>query len=394
MKKAISLILCAALLAAALSGCGGLGEDVDLGLESPAASAEPSPEATEAPESTPGAEESPAAAHDWQALWNSHDMDELVLTVDGSEVLWDEYFYWVYMNVSNFEASYGQVDYSQELAEGLTYGDYVLSVVDQYATQYHALLVGAEEMGISLTDEDREYLDEQVQQFITTNCGEGATDEEFEEYLAADCLTRRMFDFMNETSLLHQRVWIDTYGLNGELYPEEDALAWGDGEGYTTVKHILILTQDEEGNALDEAGKAEKLAEAEALLEQLRPLSGSAEIESEFDALMQENSEDPGLASYPDGYCYVPGTMYAEFEDAAAALGDYEVSDIVESTSGYHIILRLPLSVDDVLFDYGYSLRYVAAQLDFNNLVTGWVEEAELEATELYENFNLVDFLA
>ena len=31
-----------------------------------------------------------------------------------------------------------------------------------------------------------------------------------------------------------------------------------------TVKHILVLTQDEEGNALDDAAKEEKLAQARA----------------------------------------------------------------------------------------------------------------------------------
>ena len=392
MKKAISLILCAALFVSALSGCGGLGEEVDLGLEN-TASPEPSPESTEAPSSTPGSGDEEPADRDWQALWHSHDMDEVVLTVDGSDVLWDEYFYWIYSNVSDFEAMYGQVDYGAELAEGMTYGDYIMSVVDQYAEQYHALLKGAEELGVSLTDEDWDYLDEQVELYIETYCGEGTTDEEFEELLSESCLTRRMFDFMNETSMLHQRLWIDVYGANGELYPAESALSWGDEQGYTTVKHILILTQDEEGNALDEAAKAEKLAQAEELLSQLEPLSGSEEIETEFDTLMNENSEDPGLASYPGGYCYVPGTMYAEFEDAAAALGDYEVSGIVESTSGYHIILRLPLSVDDVLFDYGYGLGYVAAQLDFNDLISGWVEDAETVPTELYTDFDLAAFL-
>ena len=122
MKKAISLILCTALFVFALSGCGGLGEEVDLGLEN-TASPEPSPESTEAPSSTPGSGDEESADRDWQALWHSHDMDEVVLTVDGSDVLWDEYFYWIYSNVSDFEAMYGQVDYGAELAEGMTYGD-------------------------------------------------------------------------------------------------------------------------------------------------------------------------------------------------------------------------------------------------------------------------------
>ena len=387
MKKILSLLLVSALLLTALAACGAGGEDVGL-IESP----EPSAEESAEPVSSPEASEAPA--HDWDALRDTHDADELVMTVDGSEVLWDEFFYWLYMNVSSFESTYGAVDYTSELTEGMTYADYMLMMAEQYAITFHSLGAEAAAEGIALTDEDRAYLDEVVQQSITANCGEDGTEEDFEEYLAGQYLTRRVFDFVNETTLLNQRVWIDLYGENGELYPEADALSWGSGQGYVNVKHILVLTQDDEGNALDEAAKAEKLAEAEEMLDTLQPLSGSAEIEAEFDTLMQENSEDPGLASNPDGYCYTPGTMYAEFEDAAAELGDYEVSGIVESTSGYHIILRLPLSVDTVLFDYGYDLRYVAAQMAFNDLVNGWAAGAEVTYSELYDGFDAAAFLA
>lgn len=390
MKKTLSLLLAAAMLLAALSACGAGGEDVEL-IESPEPSAEAEATPPAEPEASPEASAEPA--HDWQALLASRDADEVMMTVDGSDVTWDEFFYWLYVNVDSFEASYGQMDYSTELTEGMTYADYMKMLSEQYAVAYHSLNVQAAAEGYALTDEDRESLDEAVRQTIVNNCGEDGTEEDFEEFLAGQMLTRRVFDFVNETTLLNQRVWIDRYGAAGELYPEADAISWGEGQGYVTVKHILVLTQDEEGNALDDAAKEEKLAQAEGLLEQLRPLSGSEEVVELFDELMQENSEDPGLASYPNGYCYMPGTMYAEFEDAATALGEYEVSDIVESTSGYHIILRLPLSKDDILFNYGYNLQYVAAQMDFGELVNGWAADAEVVYEPAYEELDIAGML-
>ena len=121
MKKTLSLLLAAAMLLAALSACGAGGEDVEL-IESPEPSAEA--EATPAePESSPEASAEPA--HDWQALLASRAAAEVMMTVDGSDVTWDEFFYWLYVNVDSFEASYGQIDYSTELTEGMTYADYM-----------------------------------------------------------------------------------------------------------------------------------------------------------------------------------------------------------------------------------------------------------------------------
>ena len=64
---------------------------------------------------------------------------------------------------------------------------------------------------------------------------------------------------------------------------------------------------------------------------------------------MKELSEDPGSAYYPEGYTFTEGRMVPEFENAAKALEDYAVSDIVETAYGYHVLLRLPLKADAVV---------------------------------------------
>lgn len=70
---------------------------------------------------------------------------------------------------------------------------------------------------------------------------------------------------------------------------------------------------------------------------------------SDFDTLMKEYSEDPGLASYPDGYVFVTGQFVPEFENTVKELKVNKVSNVVKSDSGYHIIKRLALPEFDEL---------------------------------------------
>ena len=78
------------------------------------------------------------------------------------------------------------------------------------------------------------------------------------------------------------------------------------------------------------------------LLAQLR---ASDDPLATFDALADKYGEDPGRAANPQGYTFTHGTMVEPFDAAARALGENEISDVVESEYGCHIILRRPLDI-------------------------------------------------
>jgi len=96
------------------------------------------------------------------------------------------------------------------------------------------------------------------------------------------------------------------------------------------ASHILI-------NAAKDAPAADKeraKAKAEALLAAVRKKPSS------FAELAKQNSQDAGSASKGgDLDFFARGTMVKAFEDAAFALKKSEISDLVESEFGYHIIL-------------------------------------------------------
>jgi foldase protein PrsA len=97
------------------------------------------------------------------------------------------------------------------------------------------------------------------------------------------------------------------------------------------AKHILISTVDENGNPLSDDKKAELKKVVDDIYNQIKK-------GADFDLLMNEFGEDPGVKSNPDGYVFTKGDMVKEFEEAAYALEVGQVSEPVLSDYGYHII--------------------------------------------------------
>lgn len=143
---------------------------------------------------------------------------------------------------------------------------------------------------------------------------------------------------------------------------------------YVCAKHILItfpedIAKDENGNITDEAKKAETLAKAQAVLERVK--NGE-----DFDALIKECGEDPGMQQQPDGYCFKKGDMVEPFETATYALEVGGVSDIVETSYGYHIIKRIELDSPALKNSDVYQSKYNAYQQEVGQELYSKLEEA------------------
>lgn len=97
--------------------------------------------------------------------------------------------------------------------------------------------------------------------------------------------------------------------------------------GQVKASHILITVDPK----ADEAQKADALKKCEEIQKKV-------EKGDDFAALAKESSQCPSSASGGDLGFFGPGQMAKPFEDAAFALKPGEVSDIVETRFGYHII--------------------------------------------------------
>jgi len=342
-----------------------------------------------------------------ERLYASHQPDEVVMTINGKDVTWKEYFYFVNANantVSSYLSSmqaYGlAADWEDELSEGETYLDYVTNYTEDVIRQMITIESIAEENGASITVEDQQAMDAEAESTKVAVCGEGATDEDFDAFLAQQYMDRAFYDRIGRVNYLYQNGFTAIYGENGALVSDEDALSYLEGMGYMSVNHILYLTTDmSTGEELDAATVEDKLAGAQQMSEYLKTLEveSQEELVARFVELKAQECEDTGKTAYPNGYVFLPGTMVAEFEEASKALAEYEVSEPVQSSYGYHVIIRLPLDPDAVI-EYSsegtaLTARSMYANEQYGILLQQYHDAQVVEYAPGFENLSIADFL-
>lgn len=141
--------------------------------------------------------------------------------------------------------------------------------------------------------------------------------------------------------------------------------------GFYKAQHILIMTVNPQTGAPYSKEEKEKAYEtATAILDEVKGEGAN------FEAVMMEKSEDPGSKAQPDGYVFKDGDMVTEFYEGTKSLNEYEISDLVETTYGYHIIKRLPLSDSDMASK---------EEMLSNEYRQNYIEALSEELTEKYE---------
>ena len=344
---------------------------------------------------------------DYDAMRASHEPDEIVATCNGRDVRWDEYFYWVSYNaaqVENYITSmvtyYGmEVSWDDPWGQDTdqSFAEYVPVGAEEQIKLINCIEDFAAENNVVLSDETLAAMEEKLKITIASTCGEEATEEDFNEYLDQVYMTRALYDRMNQINYLYQQGYTQLYGENGELVDDAAAVAYLEDNEYISANHILLMTVDSAtGEALDEETIAAQEQKAREIAAELQAIEDPQLLLDRFAELKEEYCEDTGKVSYPDGYTFTPGTMVTEFEDACNALADYQVSDPILTSYGYHIIIRLPLDPDKTVeySDEGTPMnaRSLAASAEYASRMDAQYEKTSFEYVPGF-SFSIKDFL-
>lgn len=172
-------------------------------------------------------------------------------------------------------------------------------------------------------------LDEEIETIIAGFPSE----EEFYSTIANDGFTKDSFREEFGNSLLQQKYKDEVVGVDVEAKEEEIQAFYDDNPEYfkteesATASHILI----EIGADFTESQKNDAKKQIESILKKAK--SGD-----DFAELAKEYSEGPSSVNGGSLGEFSRGQMVAPFEEAAFALNPGEISEVVETQFGFHII--------------------------------------------------------
>lgn len=313
---------------------------------------------------------------------------EVMMTINGTDILKNEYVDYYSYCKAMMENSYGMGQYLWSMYPEAV--QQLVAATDNNCLYARTVVEKFNELGLSL-DEARNKtwrgsawdLKQTKNQTISKLAEQGMT---FDEWLQSMGMDEEMYNNIFAQGYYYEALNDYYFGVGGENAPAEDEIK-AEFEKFYKAKHILIMNTDEYGNELT----GDALAEKEALVKQIQQELADG---ADFDELMNKYSEDTGLATNPNGYIFQDdGSFVDEFVKGTEALEIGEISsEPVKSDYGWHIIKREKLTDED--YDaYRPQLVYNLTGMTIDSLIEQWMSEAEVTYPEGHEDLTITDVL-
>jgi len=304
------------------------------------------------------------------------DPEAVAAVIGDSDIPASEVFYILYNLQATYEM-YGITDWEAEYSDGQTYADMLKGEVENSVLQINYLYSLAKAYDVELTDEQKETIETDITSFM--------------DYIG-DTVKERYGFTEDNIREIYTKSYMGSNGYEAaiaEIVAEQSDDVIEENK-YRTIQHILISTSqettetDESGETVEaetvdaEAYKAEKLTLAEEVL-------ARAQAGEDFTTLAEEYNEDSGSEySLNAAGTDVSGTSFVtEFVEAANALGDDEISAIVETEYGFHIIKCITTFDEEV----SMTARESVAGNELYTRYETWLEETEYEFKEIWTHY-------
>lgn len=279
-----------------------------------------------------------------------------VITVGTKDISYDTYRYF-YLNYKAGDETLTEEQLHEKTVEAIS-SDVALT-----------LLAKNHDVGLNKTE--KESVEEYVKAAIENYGGKTA----YKEALEKNHLTDELFRYLYSQQLLENKLREYLYlEMNNIIKSDDETVEADIQENFMAAKQILIRHDNSKSDE-------ENRAAAEDIL-------NKAKNGEDFDALIKEYSEDTtSVSDYV--YYFTYGQMVEGFEKAVADTAVGQIcSYVAESESGYHIIMRMPLS-EEYIDEHFEELRNAYKARCFNEMRTTLTKSFEIVKAK---DFDSIDF--
>lgn len=258
------------------------------------------------------------------------DLSETVADVNGTKITLGQYEFMLKMNKASVESTIGGTErWDQKDQNGETYKDKYKTLVLDQMINTELLAQNAEKEGIKVTDKEVQSSFNELKTYINSDeeikgAAEelGINDEFLKEQAKLSLLIQKSQEKFYKEGKVSESEMKEYYDKHIDEYKKDEVEA----------SHILIKTTDDNNKPLSEAEQKKAKAKAEKVLKEVKAGGDFAELAKKY-------SDDPGSAAQGGALgAFGKGMMVQEFEDAAFGMEPGEISDLVKTDFGYHII--------------------------------------------------------
>lgn len=292
------------------------------------------------------------------SVGNSVDNSAEAANVDGVSIpLGEVNFYLRYQQtqMSMYSGYFGEDFMNQDLTgTGTIYGETVKDTVVQTLEEYYLVEAHAEDLGISLTDEDKAAAEEAADAFLAAN------DSKTLKAMSAD---KETVTHVLELMALQNKAYEDRAATIDTNVTDEEAAQ----KTITYVRSSTNGTTDENGDTVDLTD--EELAAKKEVLNQIRDEAGA---DGDLDAA----AENHDLSAVTTSYGADDENLNADIKTAAETLSDGEYADIIEGDNAYYLV-RMDSTFDREATDNHKQVILTQRERD---AYTAWVDSLKENA--------------
>nr|WP_312214808.1 peptidylprolyl isomerase [Clostridioides sp.] len=264
-----------------------------------------------------------------------------VATVDNSEITKDEYKKMLDITKITAESQYGEGILDQEVSEGVKFRDQMKDSILEQLISTEVIYNQAKKDNLIPTDAEIKKSVDEIKKNIESNkdykkkLDEIGIDDAFLTNQEKKSLAlQRYQDAFYENTKVNETEMKKYYNTHKDEFNKEEVEA----------SHILIKTVDDNNKEFSKEKKEAAKKKAENVLKEVKDGGDFADLAKKY-------SQDSSASSGGSLGFFGKGQMVEPFEKAAFSLKVGEVSDLVESQFGYHIIKVTDKKKDETSFE-------------------------------------------